>query len=82
MGGWVFGALRAGLTVVNTNPMYTARELKHQLNDAGASTIIVLDNFALTLSEVLKDTPVKQVITTAIGDMLAYNGGRPLTCHA
>jgi len=68
----IFGALRAGLTVVNTNPMYTARELKHQLNDAGASTIIVLDNFALTLSEVLKDTPVKQVITTAIGDMLGF----------
>ncbi|MBK7043455.1 MAG: AMP-binding protein [Rhodanobacteraceae bacterium] len=68
----IFGALRAGLTVVNTNPMYTARELKHQLNDAGASTIIVLDNFALTLTEVLKDTPVKQVITTAIGDMLGF----------
>ena len=68
----IFGALRAGLTVVNTNPMYTARELKHQLTDAGATAIIVLDNFALTLSEVLKDTPVKHVITTAIGDMLGF----------
>ncbi len=68
----IFGALRAGLTVVNTNPMYTARELKHQLNDAGVSAIIVLDNFALTLSEVLKDTPVRHVITTGIGDMLGF----------
>ena len=68
----IFGALRAGLTVVNTNPMYTARELKHQLTDAGATAITVLDNFALTLSEVLKDTPVKHVITTAIGDMLGF----------
>jgi long-chain acyl-CoA synthetase len=42
----IFGVLRAGLTVVNTNPMYTARELKHQLNDSGASAIVVLDNFA------------------------------------
>ncbi len=68
----IFGALRAGLTVVNTNPMYTARELKHQLNDAGASAIVVLDNFAATLSEVLKETPVRHVITTAIGDLLGF----------
>ncbi|HET9047990.1 MAG TPA: AMP-binding protein [Chiayiivirga sp.] len=71
----VFGALRAGLTVVNTNPMYTHRELKHQLHDAGAVAIVVLDNFAATLSEVLADTPVRQVITTGVGDMLGFPKG-------
>ena len=53
----IFGVLRAGLTVVNTNPMYTARELKHQLVDSGASAILVLDNFGHTVQEVLADTP-------------------------
>ena len=71
----IFGALRAGLTVVNTNPMYTARELRHQLTDAGASAIVVLDNFAQTLSGVLKDTPVRQVITTGVGDLLGFPKG-------
>ena len=71
----IFGALRAGLTVVNTNPMYTARELKHQLVDAGASAIVVLDNFAATLQEVVKETPVKHVITTAVGDLLGFPKG-------
>jgi long-chain acyl-CoA synthetase len=71
----IFGVLRAGLTVVNTNPMYTARELKHQLVDSGASAIVVLDNFAATLAEVLKETSVKQVITTGVGDMLAFPRG-------
>ncbi len=66
----IFGVLRAGLTVVNTNPLYTARELRHQLHDAGVSAIIVLDNFAATLAEVLHDTPCKHVITTGLGDML------------
>lgn len=68
----LFGILRAGLTVVNTNPMYTARELKHQLNDAGAAAIVVLENFATTLEEVIKDTGVKHVITTAVGDLLGF----------
>ena len=68
-----FGILRAGLTVVNTNPLYTARELNHQLNDSGASAIVVLDNFAATVAEVLPQTPtVKHVITTALGDMLGF----------
>ena len=68
-----FGILRAGLTVVNTNPLYTARELKHQLNDSGASAIVVLDNFAATLAEVLPSAPaLKHVITTALGDMLGF----------
>jgi len=68
----IFGVLRAGLTVVNTNPLYTARELRHQLHDSGASAIVVLDNFASVLAEVLHDTPVKHVITTGLGDMLAF----------
>lgn len=68
----ICGALRAGLIVVNTNPLYTARELKHQLDDSGACAIIVLDNFAHTVSSVLKGTNVRQVITTGLGDMLAF----------
>ncbi len=71
----VFGALRAGLTVVNTNPMYTARELKHQLVDSGASAILVFDNFAKTVQEVVPETSVKQVITTGLGDMLPFPKG-------
>jgi long-chain acyl-CoA synthetase len=70
-----FGILRAGLTVVNTNPMYTARELRHQLVDSGASAILVMDNFGHTVQEVLADTQVKQVITTGLGDMLAFPKG-------
>jgi long-chain acyl-CoA synthetase len=66
----LFGALRAGFTVVNVNPMYTARELRHQLRDSGAQAIVVLENFAHTLQEVLPATPLKAVITTRIGDML------------
>ncbi|SIQ89519.1 AMP-binding protein [Solilutibacter tolerans] len=65
-----FGVLRAGLTVVNVNPLYTARELKHQLTDSGASTIVVIDNFGHTLAEIIDETPVKHVITTGLGDML------------
>jgi long-chain acyl-CoA synthetase len=65
----LFGAQRAGVVVVNTNPLYTARELEHQLKDSGAAAIVVLENFAHTLEEVLPRTPVKTVITTQIGDM-------------
>ena len=71
----IFGALRAGLTVVNTNPMYTPRELKHQLKDSGASVIVVLELFAHTVAEVVADTQVKQVITTCIGDLLGFPKG-------
>ncbi|MEG3190984.1 long-chain fatty acid--CoA ligase [Lysobacter sp. D1-1-M9] len=70
-----FGVLRAGLTVVNTNPMYTARELRHQLVDSGASAILVLDNFGATVQEVIGDTQIKQVITTGLGDMLGAPKG-------
>ncbi|GAB3384483.1 long-chain fatty acid--CoA ligase [Lysobacter fragariae] len=71
----IFGTLRAGLTVVNVNPMYTARELKHQLVDSGASVLLVLDNFGNTVQEVIAETPVKQVITTGLGDMLGFPKG-------
>jgi len=71
----IFGVLRAGLTVVNTNPMYTARELKHQLTDSGASAIVVLENFAHVLQEVIAETQVKQVLLTGVGDMLGFPKG-------
>ena len=66
----LFGILRAGLVVVNTNPLYTPREFEHQLNDSGAKVIIVLENFAATLSKVVESTAVQTVITTQVGDML------------
>src|SRR5690606_10790869 len=71
----IFGALRAGLTVVNVNPLYTARELKHQLVDSGAAAIVVVDNFGRTVQEVLPHTPLRQVITTGLGDMLGFPKG-------
>ena len=66
----LFGILRAGMTVVNVNPLYTPRELEHQLKDSGAKVIVILENFAHTLEEVLPRTPVTRVITTQVGDML------------
>ena len=66
----IFGALRAGLTVVNTNPMYTPRELKHQLVDSGAVAIVVLENFAHVLAEIVTETPVRHVVVTGVGDLL------------
>ncbi|PIV32880.1 MAG: long-chain-fatty-acid--CoA ligase [Lysobacterales bacterium CG02_land_8_20_14_3_00_62_12] len=68
----IFGVLRAGLTIVNTNPMYTARELKHQLTDSGAKAIVVLDNFASTLAEVVNETGIQHVLTTGVGDLLGF----------
>jgi long-chain acyl-CoA synthetase len=68
----IFGALRAGLVVVNTNPMYTARELRHQLQDSGARAIVVVENFAHVLEKVKADVPVELVITTQIGDLLGF----------
>jgi long-chain acyl-CoA synthetase len=65
----LFGSLRAGFTVVNTNPLYTPRELEHQLRDSGATAIVVLENFAHVLQQVLGKTPVKTVITAQIGDL-------------
>jgi len=66
----LFGTLRAGMTVVNVNPLYTPRELKHQLSDANCKAIVILENFASTLEKVVAEVPVKHVILTAIGDML------------
>ena len=70
----LFGTLRAGYIVVNVNPLYTARELEHQLKDSGAEVIVILENFATTLQEVLPRTPVKHVIVTALGEMLGLKG--------
>jgi long-chain acyl-CoA synthetase len=70
----IFGILRAGLTVVNTNPLYTARELEHQLNDSGAEAVIIVDNFAHTLEECIDRTSVKHVILTRMGDCLGLKG--------
>lgn len=67
----LFGILRAGMTVVNVNPLYTPRELQHQLTDANAKTIIIIENYACTLSEVIKNTNVETVLLTSIGDMLS-----------
>ncbi len=68
----LFGALRAGMIVVNVNPLYTARELEHQLKDSGATVIVILANFAKTLQEVKEKTPIKHIITTEIGDLLGF----------
>ena len=68
----LFGALRAGLVIVNTNPMYTARELRHQLVDAGAKAIVVVENFASVLESVRDDVPLEHIITTGVGDLLNF----------
>ncbi|MBH37738.1 long-chain-fatty-acid--CoA ligase [bacterium] len=64
----LFGAMRAGVTIVNVNPLYTPRELEHQLNDSGAKAIVILENFAHVLEQCLSNTPIQHVITTEIGD--------------
>ncbi len=64
----LYGALKAGVAIVNVNPLYTPRELKHQLNDSGADAIVILENFASTLEEVLNDVSLKQVVLTNVGD--------------
>ena len=66
----IFGILRAGMIVVNVNPLYTPRELEHQLKDSGAKAIVIVENFATTLQQVIKATPIEHVISTQIGDML------------
>ena len=68
----VFGAMRAGLVIVNTNPLYTDRELEHQLKDSGAKAIVVVEAFAHTLAQVIDKTDVQTVITTRFGDMLSF----------
>ena len=68
----MFGALRAGLVVVNTNPLYTAAELRHQLIDSGATAIVILENFCHVLADVVGDTQVKRVVVTGVGDLLGF----------
>ena len=67
----LFGILRAGMTVVNVNPLYTPRELQHQLADSNAKAIVIVENFACTLSEVIKNTAIEKVLLTSLGDMLS-----------
>ncbi|MFI4890286.1 MAG: AMP-binding protein [Steroidobacterales bacterium] len=71
----LFGALRAGMVVVNTNPLYTARELEHQLSDSGARAIVILENFAHVLQHALPQIQVRTVIVTAVGDLLSKPRG-------
>ena len=71
----MFGALRAGYTVVNCNPLYTARELEHQLKDSGAEAIVIVENFVHTLQEALPRTAIRQVLVTGLGDQLGFLKG-------
>jgi long-chain acyl-CoA synthetase len=73
------GILRAGMTCVNVNPLYTARELQHQLKDSGATAIVILENFAHTLEEVIDQTEVKTVVVASMGDLLGTWYGRWIT---
>jgi long-chain acyl-CoA synthetase len=70
----LFGALRAGLIIVNTNPLYTPREMRHQFVDSGAKAIVIVENFASNLEEIIKDTDIKTVIVASIGEMLGLKG--------
>jgi long-chain acyl-CoA synthetase len=71
----LFGTLRAGGTVVNTNPLYTPRELEHQLNDSGAEVIVIMENFASVLEGVIAKTKIRHVVVTSIGEMLGFPKG-------
>ena len=71
--------LRAGYTCVNVNPLYTARELEHQLKDSGATAIVILENFATTLSEVVEHTAIKHVVMASMGDLMGFWYGKWLT---
>ena len=68
----MFGVLRAGYTVVNVNPLYTPRELEHQLRDSGADTIVIVENFAHTLEKVLPKVPIPNIVVTSLGEMLGF----------
>jgi long-chain acyl-CoA synthetase len=70
----LFGTLRAGCIVVNCNPLYTPRELEHQLKDSGATTIVIVENFAHTLDQIVAHTAIKHVIVTPMGEMLGLKG--------
>ncbi len=68
----LFGAIKAGLVIVNTNPLYTEREMKHQFNDAGCTAVVILANFAHNLQKVLHETKIQHVIVTELGDLLGF----------
>lgn len=68
----MFGALRAGLVIVNTNPLYTPREMEHQFKDSGAKAIVIVSNFASNLEKIIANTQIKHVILTEIGDMFSF----------
>jgi len=70
----MFGALRAGLILVNTNPLYTPREMRHQFADSGAKAIIIAENFAYNLQQIIAETQIKTVILTSVGEMLGLKG--------
>ncbi|MFN4081512.1 MAG: AMP-binding protein [Saprospiraceae bacterium] len=70
----MFGALRAGLVLVNTNPLYTPREMRHQFADSGAKAIVIAENFAANLEQIIGETEIKTVIVTSIGEMLGLKG--------
>lgn len=76
----LFGALLAGLTVVNVNPLYTARELEHQLKDSGTKAMLIIENFASTLEKVIDNTSVEHVILTSLGDRLGMVKGAVVNC--
>jgi long-chain acyl-CoA synthetase len=76
----LFGALLAGLTVVNVNPLYTARELEHQLKDSDTKAMLIIENFANILEKVIDKTPVKHVIITSLGDRLGTVKGAVVNC--
>ena len=72
----MFGALRAGIILVNTNPLYTPREMKHQFTDAGVKAVVICENFAYNLEKILPDTEIKTIIVTSIGEMLSFAKGK------
>jgi len=76
----LFGALLAGLIVVNVNPLYTARELEHQLKDSNTKAMLVIENFAKTLEQIIDKTPVEHVILTSLGDRLGLVKGAVVNC--
>jgi long-chain acyl-CoA synthetase len=72
----IIGTLRAGCTVVNVNPLYTGRELEHQLTDSGATVIVIFENACATLEQVIARTPIRKIVVTGIGDMLGFPKGQ------
>lgn len=70
----LFGTLRAGCTVVNVNPLYTARELEHQLKDSGAEVLVCIENFANTVAQILAKTKIRETVVTSIGESLGFKG--------